>query len=47
VPADKAKALLGDFQNSFVSFSAMALGLQVWEYLGGPWKEVDGFLFPY
>jgi hypothetical protein len=47
VPADKAKALFDDLQDSFVSFSATALGLQVWEYLGGPWKEVDEFLFPY
>jgi len=45
VPATEAKKLLKELQTTFVPFVASAQGLQLWEYLGGPWKFVEEFSF--
>jgi hypothetical protein len=38
-PAE-ARALLNDLQHAFEPFDAVAEGLLVWRYLGGPWEPV-------
>ena len=41
----EAQNLLQQLKNGFTPFSAAATGLQVWEYLNGPWKFVEEFKF--
>ncbi len=45
VPANEAKDLLNELQKNFKPFLLPAKGLHLWEYLNGPWKLVDEFLF--
>ena len=45
VMAPEAKALLAELKMSFKPFSATATGLQLWEYLNGPWRLVEVFWF--
>ncbi len=45
VPANEAKYVLKELQKNFEPFSLPAKGLQLWEYLNGPWRFVDEFLF--
>lgn len=45
VPAEKAKELLNELKSSFAPFVSTATGLQLWEYLGGPWRHVEDFFF--
>lgn len=45
VPANEAKYVLSELQKNFRPFSLPAKGLQLWEYLNGPWRFVDEFLF--
>lgn len=45
VPVQQAKQLLDELKNSFTPFSTPATGLQLWEYLNGPWKLVKYFAF--
>jgi 2'-5' RNA ligase len=45
VNADEAKNLLIQLTESFVPFTVQATGLQLWEYLNGPWRLVDTFYF--
>ncbi len=45
VPASEAKELLDALQKNFEPFSMPAKGLQLWEYLNGPWKFVEAFYF--
>ncbi|MCX2430157.1 2'-5' RNA ligase family protein [Pedobacter sp. GR22-10] len=40
-----ARALLSDIQHHFVPFTAVATGLDLWKYLGGPWQHVQSFPF--
>ena len=43
-PAE-AQQLLFTLMQSFQQFDALATGLQLWEYLGGPWKQIQTFPF--
>ncbi len=43
-PAE-AQALLNEMQRDFSPFSVEAKGLQIWEYLNGPWKFVKQCAF--
>lgn len=45
VQTQQAKDLLGELQNSFTQFSTTATGLQLWEYLEGPWRLAYNFIF--
>ncbi len=45
VPVQKVKQLLDELKNNFTPFSTSATGLQLWEYLNGPWKLVEYFVF--
>jgi len=36
---EEAKALLAALSQDFVPFKVEALGLDLWEYLGGPWQH--------
>lgn len=45
VAAPVAKSLHAELSKNFVPFEAVGKGLQLWEYLGGPWKAVAVFLF--
>ena len=40
-----ARELLGKLEREFVSFGVAAEGLDVWEYLGGPWRHRETMLF--
>ncbi len=44
-PAE-AKALLAVLQAGFVSRTVQAVGLDWWEYQGGPWRLIERFPFP-
>ena len=41
VPSIKAQSLLGELKGNFTSFTVQAKGLQIWEYLNGPWKPIQ------
>jgi hypothetical protein len=43
----EAQRLLQQLKMGFTPFSAAATGLQLWEYLNGPWKLVEHFTFPH
>ncbi|MEJ7684635.1 MAG: 2'-5' RNA ligase family protein [Segetibacter sp.] len=45
VPLQEVKQLLYELKNNFTPFSTSATGLQLWEYLNGPWKLVEYFVF--
>lgn len=45
VPATDAQALLFDIKNIFAPFQFIAPGLQIWEYLNGPWQMLQQFNF--
>jgi hypothetical protein len=45
VTAQQAKELHSKLAEGFVPFAAYGNGLRLWEYLGGPWKHVETFLF--
>ena len=36
-----ARELLAELERDFVPFGAEAVGLDLWEYLGGPWRHRD------
>lgn len=43
-PAE-AKALLSELSADFQPFKAAAIGFDLWEYLGGPWRFIRRFEF--
>jgi 2'-5' RNA ligase len=45
VPPHEAQRLLAELKTDFTPFSTMATGMQLWEYLNGPWKLVKDFSF--
>jgi 2'-5' RNA ligase len=45
VSSDQSKQLLLDLTADFQPFTAQALGLDLWEYLGGPWSHLQYFPF--
>lgn len=45
VPADIARKLHRDLSDGFLARHGFATGLLVWEYLGGPWKQVARMAF--
>lgn len=42
---ERAKALLAELQAGFQTRQVQATGLQLWNYLGGPWKLAERFGF--
>ncbi|HVI48636.1 MAG TPA: 2'-5' RNA ligase family protein [Chitinophaga sp.] len=47
VTAFKAQQLHTQLQKDFQPFVVMATGIRTWQYLGGPWKEIEGIAFSY
>ncbi|QQL51422.1 2'-5' RNA ligase family protein [Mucilaginibacter ginkgonis] len=45
VTADVVKTLLTQIDAGFAPFEITATGFALWEYLGGPWRFVQGFEF--
>lgn len=45
VTAGEAQKLLNELKSTFIPFKVQAKGLQLWEYLNGPWKLIDEFYF--
>lgn len=45
VEAATANALFEQLNADFTPFAATGIGLQLWEYLGGPWRKVQDFDF--
>ena len=45
VSSDQSKQLLLELTADFKPFAAHALGLDLWEYLGGPWAHLHYFPF--
>jgi 2'-5' RNA ligase len=45
VSSDQSKQLLLHLTTEFTPFTAHALGLDLWEYLGGPWSHLQYFPF--
>ncbi len=45
VPVQEARELLNDLRKGFTPVATLATGLQLWEYLNGPWKLVEDFYF--
>ena len=45
VAPETARMLQQELAGTFTPFQATALGLQVWEYLGGPWRSVETCFF--
>ena len=43
--AERAKELLSRLQGEFVPFEVTAVGVRIWEYLGGPWRDGGFFGF--
>ena len=43
-PAE-ARALLAEMQAGFQPFAVQAVGLELWNYLGGPWRLAEEFGF--
>ena len=43
-PAE-ARALLTELEREFEPFLLEAVGLELWNYLGGPWRLAETFLF--
>jgi len=44
-PAETARALYADLTRTFQIRTGAVTGLQVWEYLGGPWKHIQSLPF--
>jgi 2'-5' RNA ligase len=42
---ERARDLLAHLQASFTPMSVQAIGLDLWHYLGGPWKLAASFAF--
>lgn len=45
VTPEVARALLLELERSFVPWTVRAEGLDLWHYLGGPWRHARSFLF--
>lgn len=45
VPAQEAQHLLAELKAGFIPSSFPATGLQLWEYLNGPWRFVEEYVF--
>lgn len=45
VAPETAQALLQELQKKFSPFEVQALGLKLWNYLGGPWEVQETFPF--
>lgn len=45
VAPETAQALLQELQQKFSPFEIRALGVKLWNYLGGPWELKETFLF--
>jgi len=45
VDPQTARALLQELSETFKSFQATAIGLDLWWYRGGPWEQVRRFSF--
>jgi 2'-5' RNA ligase len=45
VTGEQARGLLTQLQNAFTPMTIEAQGLELWEYLGGPWKHLRTFDF--
>lgn len=45
VPAHQAQQLLAELKNGFNPFTVPVTGLQLWEYLNGPWGFVEEYVF--
>lgn len=45
VSPEVSKALLLKLNDEFMPFDVLAVGLDVWEYLGGPWRHCFGIDF--
>lgn len=45
VTPSAARELLGHLKESFVPMEVQAVGLDLWNYLGGPWKLAQTFSF--
>ncbi|WP_231426155.1 2'-5' RNA ligase family protein [Pedobacter sp. Leaf250] len=45
VEPEVSKILYATLQSDFTPFAIQGLGLDLWEYLGGPWKHVSYFPF--
>lgn len=45
VPPAEALSLYSNLADSFETFTASGTGLQLWEYLGGPWSKVGEWAF--
>ncbi|MFD1747318.1 2'-5' RNA ligase family protein [Rhizobium helianthi] len=45
-PKDKADALWRHLSEGFAAYSIRITGLQLWEYLGGPWKPFQLYAIP-
>jgi hypothetical protein len=45
VPPAQARALLAELERDFAPHAVEATGLQVWHYLGGPWRHAATFAF--
>lgn len=43
---DLARTLLADLERTFHAMEFTALGLDLWQYLGGPWRHIETHLFP-
>ncbi|SDH14888.1 2'-5' RNA ligase family protein [Mucilaginibacter gossypii] len=45
VTPEASKWLLAELRSEFVPFPVKAVGLDLWEYLGGPWRHYFGYNF--
>ena len=45
VAPGRARALHADLSTGFAPWRVTAVGLGLWRYLGGPWKELTRFSF--
>ena len=45
VTGDQARTLLGSLKAQFTPWNVQALGFDLWEYLGGPWRHSSFFTF--
>ena len=45
VPAEAARALLESLRWSFMRKQVEACGVDLWEYLGGPWRHLETYRF--
>ncbi len=45
VSPERSRALHEQLQATFSPFEVEGLGLSLWRYMGGPWEEIDTYLF--